>query len=343
MPSDLTPVFALFGLPRLAELRWLSTGRTFALFTSSPAVICDSLADPRVAGLNAYVCVNPPRADILERRKIAPDTLFSPRKGQCTADSDVPAHILLPVDFDPRRPTGTASTPEQVDLAARQRDLVIEYLIKHGVPDPAATALSGNGAHGYHRTNLSNNDETRFLLTAYYSCLARRFGTADAIFDKSVRSPAQLMRWPSSFNTKAQRYSSIKTFNTDAGLVTVDMLREITEDIRGQLGFKRPLIARQGYWTPELIESFLGFHNIDFLPPTEIAAGLLYVLNPCPLNDAHTGSSPAVLITKAGWPRFLCKHDSCGGGRMKWKEFRARLFAVTHKFFLAKGIQHDAE
>ncbi|MGA2336814.1 MAG: hypothetical protein ABSG08_15720 [Terriglobales bacterium] len=336
-------VFDLFGFPRLAELRWLSTGRTFTLFTSKPAVITDALADPRVSGLNAYVCVNPPRPDILERRKILSDTLFSPRKGQCTADSDVPEHILLPADLDPRRPTGTASMPEQVDLAVKQRDLLIEYLIKRGLPDPAGTVLSGNGAHGYHRTRLPNNEETRFLLTAYYTCLARRFGTAEVIFDKSVRSAAQLMRWPSSFNTKAQRYSSVQTFNSNAGLVTMDMLRAVTEDLRGQLGFKRPLIARQGYWTPELMERFLGFYHIDFLPLAEIAAGLLYVLNPCPLNDAHVGSSPAVLITKAGWPRFLCKHESCGGGRMKWKEFRARLFALTNKFFLVKGPQHDAE
>ena len=87
------------------------------------------------------------------------------------------------------------------------------------------------------------------------------------------------------------------------------------------------------------MERFLCFYDIDFLPPTEIAAGLLYVLNPCPLNDAHVGSSPAVLITKSGWPRFLCKHESCGGGRMKWKEFRARLSALTHKFFV-KGLSN---
>ncbi len=334
-------VFDLFGFPRLAEVRWLSTGRAFTLFTSNQAIVGDALADPRVSGLNAYVCVNPPRFDILERRKILPDTLFSPRKGQCTADADVLEHISLPIDLDPRRPTGTASTPQQVDLAVKQLDLLIEYLIKRGLPDPVGTVLSGNGAHGYHRSRLPNNDETRFLLTAYYTCLARMFGTAEVIFDKSVRSPAQLMRWPGSFNHKAQRYSSIQTFNGDAGLVTMEMIRAVTEDLRGQLGFKRPLIARQGHWTPELMERFLTFYSIDFLPPTEIAAGLLYVLNPCPLNDAHVGSSPAVLVTKAGWPRFLCKHESCGGGRMKWREFRARLFALTDKFFL-KGL-HDAE
>ena len=150
----------------------LSTGRRWALFTSNPAIVAKALADPRVADANAYIVVNPPSLDILERRKILPDTLFNPRKGQCTADSDVPEHVLLPVDFDPKRATGTASTPDQVSLAVKQRDLLIEYLSKADSPIPA-TVLSGNGAHGYHRTRLPNTKETEFVLTAYYACLAR--------------------------------------------------------------------------------------------------------------------------------------------------------------------------
>ena len=37
------------------------------------------------------------------------------------------------------------------------------------------------------------------------------------------------MRWPGSFNTKAQRFSTIQTVNGGAGLVTLDMLRGVIE------------------------------------------------------------------------------------------------------------------
>ena len=110
------------------------------------------------------------------------------------------------------------------------------------------------------------------------------------MFDKSVRSPAQLMRLPGSINHKAQRPSSFLSFNERAGLITPEMIHAVTEDLRGQLGFKRPLIARQGPWTPELMARFLQFYSIHYLPPTEIAQGLLFVLNPCPLNPDHVGS-----------------------------------------------------
>jgi len=179
------------------------------------------------------------------------------------------------------------------------------------------------------------------------NCVARPWGTQKA-FTKLCRSNCsdsvskdrhldQLMRLPGSINHKAQRPSSFLSFNAGAGLITLEMIQAVIEDLRGQLGFKRPLIARQGPWTSELMERFLRFYSIDYLPPTEIAQGLLFVLNPCPLNADHIGSSPAVVVTKGGWAKFCCKHQSCGGGKMRWKEFRVRLFGLTGKFFLTKG------
>jgi hypothetical protein len=327
----------LFQLPRLVELRWLSAAKTFSLFTTSLVPIEHALANARLSGLNSYLVINPPLPDVLDRRHICPDVIFRPAKHQCCADTDIPEHVLLPFDFDPRRATGTASTEAERSLALKQRDLQDAYFAKMGLPDSVTVIDSGNGVHDYRRTRLPNDDATAFRLTAFYNCLARKFGTPEVIFDKSVRSPAQLMRLPSSINQKAQRPSSFLSFNAGAGLITLEMIHAVTEDLRGQLGFKRPLIARQGPWTPELMERFLRFYSIDYLPPTEIAQGLLFVLNPCPLNADHVGSSPAVVVTKGGWAKFCCKHQSCGGGKMRWKEFRARLFGLTGKFFLTKG------
>jgi hypothetical protein len=327
-------VIKLFRLPRIVELRWLSAGRTFSLFTDRLRPIEEAIADLRLSALNSYLVINPPRHEVLELRHITPDVVFRPAKGQCCADSDIPEHVLLPFDFDPRRPVETASTEVQRSLALKQRDLQGEYLSKMGFPGSVAVTDSGNGIHDYRRTRLPNDDATAFLLTAFYTCLARRFGTPDVIFDKSVRSPAQLMRLPGSVNHKAQRASSFLSFDEGAGLVTIDMIRAVTDDLRGQLGFKRALTARRGPWTPELMQRFLEFYDLDYLPPTEIAQGILYVLNPCPLNADHVGTSPAVLITKGGWAKWCCKHQSC---RMSWTQFRSRMFALTGKFFLTKG------
>ena len=96
----------LFRLPRLVELRWLSAAKTFSLFTASLRPIEDAVANARLSGLNSYLVINPPRPDVLDRRRICPDVVFRPAKGQCCADTDIPEHVLLPFDFEPRRATG---------------------------------------------------------------------------------------------------------------------------------------------------------------------------------------------------------------------------------------------
>lgn len=318
----------LFSLPRLIELRWLGAKR-LSLFTSDPGL---GLSDSATAGLDSYAVINPLLPDVVERRRIPVDRLFRPSKGQCSADADISHRILLPLDFDPVRETGTAATDAQRTLAAERANATITYLCNAGFPAPAAFVDSGNGRHVYFRFDAPNDSETDFLLSAFYSSLARRFDTADVKLDKSVRSAAQLMRLPGSFNYKARRVCELLSFTeTETLPVTVDMIRRLTEELRGELGFKRPLVVRKGSWTPVLLETFLDFYNIDYLPPAEVTQGLLYVLNPCPLNEQHAGTSPAILLTHAGFPKFCCKHASC---QMSWKQFRARLRLLTGKWFL---------
>ena len=169
----------LFRLPRLVELRWLSAAKTFSLFTASLRPIEHAVANARLSGLNSYLVINPPRPDVLDRRRICPDVIFRPAKRQCCADTDIPEHVLLPFDFDPRRATGTASTEAERSLALKQRDLQDAYFAKMGIPGSVAVIDSGNGVHDYRRTQLPNDDATAFRLTAFYNCLARKFGTPE--------------------------------------------------------------------------------------------------------------------------------------------------------------------
>lgn len=323
---------ALFGLPRLVEIRWLGTTRR-SLFTSDINYIDAALSDPIVEGLGAYAVINPLLSTVVERRQITPDRIFRPAKGQCSADADVCQRALLPLDWDPVRATGSAATEEQRRHSATQADLTIAHLCEAGFPEPATLVDSGNGRHGYFRLDAPNDAQTDFLLTAFYGALARKFDTPEVKLDKSVRSAAQLMRLPGSFNQKAQRKCEILTFSATATPVSLDLIRKVTEDLRNQLGYKRRLIVRKGSWTTELLESFLDFYDIDYFPPTEIPQGFLYVLNPCPLNPEHVGSSPGILLTKSGFPKFVCKHASC---QMSWKQFRGQLFRLTKKFFTSR-------
>jgi hypothetical protein len=329
----------LFSMPRLIELRWLGTTRR-SLFTSDINCIEAGVSDPTVDGLSIYAVINLLSSTVIERKRITPNRIFRPVKGQCSGDTDIRHRILLPLDWDPVRAVGTAATDEQRLKSATQADATISYLYNGGFPEPAALVDSGNGRHGYFRLDAPNDDHTDFLLTAFYSALAQKFDTPDVKLDKSVRSAAQLMRLPGSFNQKAQRMCEILSFSGAAKPVSLDLIQKVTQDLRSRLGYKRRLAVRRGSWTIALVEAFLDFYDIDYLSPTEIPQGLLYVLNPCPLNSEHVGSSPAILLTNSGFPKFCCKHASC---QMSWKDFRGQLFRLTKKwFFTAKGVV-DAE
>jgi len=329
---------ALFGLPRLIELRWLGAALR-SLFASELNCIESGLSDPTVNELGAYAVINPLLPAVTEQRQITLNRIFRPAKGQCSADADISQRVLLPLDWDPVRATGTAATDEQRLKSAAQADATISYLCNGGFPEPAALVDSGNGRHSYFRLDAPNDDHTDFLLTAFYSALARKFDTPDVKLDKSVRSAAQLMRLPGSFNQKAQRMCEILSFSGAARPVSLDLIQKVTQDLRSQLGYKRRLAVRKGSWTIALVEAFLDFYDIDYLSPTEIPQGLLYVLNPCPLNSEHVGTSPAILLTNSGFPKFCCKHASC---QMSWKEFRGQLFRLTKKwFFTSKGVTYS--
>ena len=101
---DRGPLASLFNLPRLLEIRWLGH-RRLSLFTDKLDVLQDALSSTEVAGLNTYLVINPLLADVVERHRAPRDLIFSPMKGQCSADIDVAHRDLIVLDLDPCRAT----------------------------------------------------------------------------------------------------------------------------------------------------------------------------------------------------------------------------------------------
>jgi hypothetical protein len=322
---------ALYGLPRLIEFRWLGSSRV-SFVAKDAATLAEAVAAPEVQELDAYLVINELMGDVASRRHMPLDALYRPLRGQCVADSDIVRHILLPFDFDPVRPTGTAATLDQIAHAVEMRDALVLYLSQRGWPNPAGDVFSGNGRHTYYRTDLPNTREVQLALYGLYSALAQQFDRPGSVkLDKSVRSPAQIMRLPGTFNHKAQRQCEIIAVDEAPGLVTLAHVTDIIKNLRGEQGYKKTLVARAGDWTPQMMESLLDFYDLGYVAAREIPQGILWVLVPCPFNDGHQATSSAVMLTKAGWPKFTCKHDSCA--ELKWADFRRHLFTQTRKWW----------
>jgi len=346
MPLD-PRLIALFGLPRLTELRWLGKQHPLSLFTSDPDTIAKALVHPALEGMDAYAVINQPCEDVAARHGAAVDTIFAPRRGQATSDVDVEHIIRLPFDIDPTRPTGTAATLEQVRLSAEVMDRVVRYLGDSGFPEPAVIA-SGNGTHAYNACDLANTPETAALLRSLYEGLALEFSQTGLVtFDVTVRSAAQIMRWPGSFNLKAHRISEILTMPETFAPVSLEIIQAVVKELhakhRNKPGISQPkiVIGREGGWTAQRMEAFLAYHNVDYCIRKAIPQGLLWALHPCPFNADHLLTSSAVLVTKKGWPKFRCEHNGCANKR--WRHLVAHLNLANRKVFTWKSHKSESK
>ncbi|MEN6341106.1 MAG: hypothetical protein ABFC89_00950, partial [Methanospirillum sp.] len=72
------------------------------------------------------------------------------------------------------------------------------------------------------------------------------------------------------------------------------------------------------------LRRWLDEHGIAVASEKPWQGGTLYTLERCPFSDAHTDGAFAVQFPN-GAVHAGCKHDSCGGGRQRWQELRARL------------------
>lgn len=107
------------------------------------------------------------------------------------ANDDVDRYTRILFDLDPVRPTGTASTDEELQESHNRAIGLQRHMSAHGWPGPAI-GMSGNGYHLQYRTALPNTPETREQLAAIYAGLHRRFSDDVVTFDRTVRNPGRI-------------------------------------------------------------------------------------------------------------------------------------------------------
>jgi hypothetical protein len=310
------------------EVRFLGRER-WALYTAEPASIREALADPHVQGLDAYVTLNELKSDTPVQR----DVLFRARKNQLTKDEDIARRRFILFDSDSIKPTGAAATAAQRNAAHAHSAAVEAALTAEGWPRPIVCD-SGNGSHRLYALDLPNDRETALLISSLLKVAARKLDTADVIVDQTVWNASRITRLYGSRNHKAGRDSAVIFVPDMLTVVTPELLKSTVEKWRGSLGYKKPLVARLGDWTPERMEAFLDFHGIPYSHPVEKNGGLLWVLDFCPFNEDHTGSSVAILITKSGFPKFKCLHNGCAGiTNAPWRKFVGLLNVRNRKVF----------
>ena len=266
------------------------------------------------AGVNVYVTLNPIDSQLLGRFH---NRLQEYARATAT-DNDVIRRSWLLIDIDPARPTDTAATDEQLQLAKAQALNVYKFLQKAGWPRPVC-GESGNGVHLLYPVDLSNDNETTDLIKSILNTLADRFDTEAVKIDRAVFNAARITKLYGTVSTKGDhneqtpwRLSRITSAPPNLIKVTEAQLRAINPP-----AVKTVASASSSKFN---LDEFLVRLDIPFQKDRHDGRDR-YKLDHCPFNTDHGKGDAALFRSDEGVLGFKCMHDSCTD--KGWRDVRA--------------------
>jgi hypothetical protein len=238
--------------------------------------------------------------------------------------------VRIPFDFDPERPSGTASTEDELREAIVARDRLVSALNAMGWPAPAL-ATSGNGAHAVYRWRVPATANAAEALRLIYDRLAIDFSTATVKFDRTVRNAGRIWRLYGSTNRKGtptvERPHRLAAVQIPQRWVAVSarLIERLAESYArrtiapsGQVSAStRGTPAPEGagdYSTLDVAGWFAsrGMYRRSLIDGKHAVA--------CPWGHEHSSIDPphstATVVWEArgeGWPTFHCSHAHCAG------------------------------
>lgn len=258
-----------------------------------------------------------------------------------TSDADILFRRWLPVDLDPRRPTGISSSDGEHQQALDLAVLIARALAGQGWPEPVF-ADSGNGAHLLYRVDLPNNAETTELFKQCLRALGERFGTDTVAVDETTFNASRIFKAYGTTSRKGDdtaerphRPSRILEAPGDPAVVP----RELLEGLAGEVAAEPASQARVYTMPPRPdasrfdLDGFLTKHGIRFRAAQSYQGGRKFILEECPWDPTHRAPDAAVFEAVDGRLGFRCLHNSCRN--LSWRDFR--------KFFEPDYGQADRE
>jgi len=130
-------------------------------YYDNPEKLADAAAildtNSQIKGI--YITLNEVNPALLARRANRVLMRLS-KKDATTADQDITQRLWLPIDIDPRRPSGVSSSDPEHEASLLKAGKIAAYLTSVGWPEPLI-ADSGNGAHLLYRISLPNDAQSR--------------------------------------------------------------------------------------------------------------------------------------------------------------------------------------
>jgi hypothetical protein len=316
---------------KVVEVRALADQHTHSGYFSDPAALVRAVEplDTDTSVLGIYVTLNEVNPALLSRRANRIKQRLS-RKDATTGDADILRRCWLPIDIDPKRPSGVSSTNEEHGLALAKANEIAAWLASFGFPEPIA-GDSGNGAHLLYRIDLPNDEPSTVLVRGCLAALDALFSDDRVNVDTANFNASRIWKLYGTVSRKGDdtpdrphRRSRIIAAPDTLKIVSPGMLRDLaarlpTESVAQAIA----PVETKGYKNIFNLPDWLHEHGIAVKSEKPYANGFLYVLEVCPFSTAHKDGAFAIQFAN-GAVFAGCKHTSCGGGTQRWQELRER-------------------
>lgn len=329
LKADITEIrralSVLFKMGDVVELRVLDVaGKTHAGYFNDFDRLANEATKLSGHAAGVYVVLNPIKTDLLARSvnriTISPKNL--------TRDVDITRRRWLLIDVDPRRPKGISSTDAEHQGALTTAKSIKMYLIDLGFPpNSMIVSDSGNGGHVLIKVDLPNNAESEELLKACLKVIEAKFNNDLMEIDQTVFNTSRICKLPGTMACKGDPTADrphriaisldVPETMTLAPIESIKVLAALAPKVDSS---KKTNRTYQGSGQKFDLESWLSQNGIDIKRKDNYEGGYRYILQTCPFNDLHIGTSAAVFQAADGKIGFKCQHNECVG--RGWTELR---------------------
>jgi hypothetical protein len=213
----------------IVEVRILNTAKgTVSGYFDDMEELCEEIL-PYNGVYNIFATLNPCSSELAaimnKLQTYAKDT---------TKDHNIAKRDWLLIDIDPKRPSNTSSTDDELISTFEAAILIQDFLTENGFPLPV-TAMSGNGMHLLYKISVSNNSESNALIKAFLNALAAEFSNEKIDVDKSVYNAARICKLYGTMAVKGEnteerphRQSCIADVPESIEIVSAEQIEAVT-------------------------------------------------------------------------------------------------------------------
>lgn len=270
---------------------------------------------------NIYIVLNNIEEACYSRKQ---HDMFIDTPANSTHDNDIVGYEWIMIDIDPKRPSGTSSSNEQLEKAKAKAYKIYKTLKQRSWYDPII-AMSGNGYHLLYKVSLKNCDNNKKLVENVLKILGVLFDDEDSDIDKTTYNPSRICKLYGTYAKKGtdtkerpHRLSKIEVMPAEIKTNDIQIIKKFVENFTGE---EKEEIKNPNYLTKKFdVEDFINKHHISVKEVKQDGGVTKYLLDECLFNSDHTCPDAAIFKLPNGALAYFCFHNSCSD--KSWKDVR---------------------